>query len=140
MMRAVFFLSRLAFGAVFVYAGALKMADAQGFALTVFNYQILPSWMVYGAAMAVPAVEVVCGLAMWAGSLARGASVVLNAMMVAFLGSLGWAMARGLDIDCGCFGQAGHTGMREAFIRDVLILALGIVAMAGAFLNAREDG
>ena len=37
-------------------------------------------------------------------ALARGAAVVLNALMLAFMGAIAWAMARGLDVDCGCFG------------------------------------
>jgi len=138
-MRAVWFLSRLVFGAVFVYAGTMKMADAAGFAATVFNYQILPANMVYGAAMVLPALEVVCGVSLWVNSLARAASVVLNLLMAAFMGALGWAMARGLDVECGCFGAAGSSGAREALIRDAVILAVGLVAMWGAFATADDD-
>ncbi len=138
-MRAVWFLFRVVFGAVFVYAGAMKMADAAGFAATIFNYQILPAKMVYGAAMVIPAVEVACGLSLWVNSLARASAVVLNLMTVVFMGALGWAMARGLDVDCGCFGGGGSTNAKEALIRDAVILAVGLIAMWGAFATANDD-
>lgn len=138
-MNMVWMLSRLAFGALFVYAGAEKMADASAFALAVFNYQILPARLVYGAAMVLPAVEVVCGLALCANVLARGASVALNLLMAVFLGALGWALARGLDVSCGCFGGPGEAVTKETLLRDALILAVGLVAMWGAFAQARED-
>ncbi|WP_243359548.1 MauE/DoxX family redox-associated membrane protein [Fundidesulfovibrio terrae] len=136
-MRTVWMLSRLVFGAVFVYAGALKMGDAAGFAANIFNYQLLPAKMVYGAAIILPAVEVVCGLALMANTLARGASVVLSALMLTFIGAMGWAMARGLDVDCGCFGGTQAVG-RETLIRDAVILVVGLVAMWGAFAQTRR--
>jgi uncharacterized membrane protein YphA (DoxX/SURF4 family) len=138
-MRIVWMLCRIVFGAVFVYAGALKMADAAGFAANIFNYQILPARMVYGAAMVLPAVEVVCGLALMANCLARGASVILNALMVAFMGAMGWAVARGLDVDCGCFGGGAQSVGKETLIRDAVILAVGLVALWGAFAEAGKD-
>ena len=138
-MRAVFVLCRLALGVVFVYAGALKMADAQGFAQSVYNYQLLPASFVYGAAMLLPAVEVVCGLALCAGFAARGASIILNALMVCFMAALGVAAARGLNVDCGCFGQASQGTVSEALVRDAVILAVGLVATWGAFATDRDD-
>lgn len=138
-MRIVWMICRLVFGAVFVYAGALKMGDAAGFAANIFNYQLLPARMVYGAAIVLPAVEVVCGLALAANTLARGASVVLNALMLTFIGAMGWAMARGLDVDCGCFGGGAQSVGKETLIRDTVILAVGLVAMWGAFAQAGKD-
>jgi len=136
MMRAVFTLARLVFGAVFVYAGAEKVMDAQAFASVIFNYQVLPAKLVYGAALLLPALEVVCGLALCAGTLARGAAVVLNVLMAVFMGLMGWALARGLDVTCGCFGGAGQAVSRETLVRDGIILLVGLVALWGAF--ARE--
>lgn len=138
MMRILFMLARLAYGAVFVYAGASKMADASTFAGIIANYQILPAKLIFGAALLLPALEVVCGLALWVNSLARGAAVILNCLMAAFLVVMGWAWHKGLDVTCGCFGGAGQTISRETLLRDAAILALGLVAMWGAF-SVRKD-
>lgn len=138
-MNIVWFVCRLLFGAVFVYAGAQKMADPAAFASVIFNYQMLPAKFVYGAALIMPAVEVACGFALWVNSLARGASVILNVLMAAFMGAMGVAMARGLDVSCGCFGGAGAQVSKETMIRDAVILGIGLVAMWGAFAQAKKD-
>lgn len=131
-------LARIAYGALFVYAGAIKVADASGFAQAVFNYQILPGMLVNAVALLLPACEVVCGLALCLNVLARGAAVVLNSLLVVFLAALGLAVWRGIDVDCGCFGGA-HQGVDTFTIwRDVAFLALGLVAMWGVF--ARRKG
>lgn len=136
-MRWIWLLCRVAFGALFVFAGAQKMVDANAFAQAIFNYQILPARLVQGAALVLPAVEVVCGLALCANALARGAAVVLNALMAVFLAALGLAMARGLNVDCGCFGATGQTVTSETLIRDGVILAVGLIALWGAFAEKR---
>lgn len=139
-MSILWFLCRLVFGAVFVYAGAQKMADPAAFALVIFNYQMLPAKLVYGAALVLPPLEVACGFALWVNSLARGASVILNVLMAAFMGAMGLAMARGLDVSCGCFGGAGAQVSKETMIRDAVILVIGLVAMWGAFAQAKKGG
>ena len=136
-MRWIGLLCRVAFGALFVYAGAEKMVDADAFAQAIFNYQILPARLVQGAALVLPAVEVVCGLALCANVLVRGAAVVLSALMVVFLAALGLAMARGLNVDCGCFGGAGQAVTHETLLRDGVILAVGLIALWGAFAEKR---
>jgi uncharacterized membrane protein len=138
-MRWVWFLCRLVYGAMFIYAGAEKMADADTFAAVIFNYQILPAKAVYAAAMLMPAVEIVCGLALCANTLARGASVVLNLLMVGFIGAMGLAMARGLDVTCGCFGGSGQAVTSATLARDAAFLAVGLVAMWGAFSRSGKN-
>lgn len=138
-MRWVWFFCRLVYGAMFVYAGAEKMADADVFAAVIFNYQILPAKAVYATAMLMPAVEIVCGLALCANTLARGASVVLNLLMVGFIGAMRLAMARGLDVTCGCFGGSGQAVTKETLIREAAFLAVGLVAMWGAFARSGKD-
>jgi len=138
-MRYIWLLSRLLYGAMFVYAGAEKMADAEVFAAVIFNYQILPAKAVYAAAMLMPAVEVVCGLALCVNTLARGASVVLNLLMVGFIGAMGWAMVRGLDVTCGCFGGSGQAVTGATLARDAAFLAVGLLAMWGAFARSGRN-
>ncbi|GFK92495.1 hypothetical protein NNJEOMEG_00320 [Fundidesulfovibrio magnetotacticus] len=139
MMRALYFLARLAFGAVFVYAGAEKMADPATFADVIFNYRMLPGQLVYPVALFLPALEVVCGLALWTGCMARAAAGILNLLMAAFMLGLGQAMLRGLDVTCGCFGGAGQAVTGETLLRDAAILAVGLLAQWGAVVQARDD-
>ena len=65
--------------------------------------------------------------ALTAGILRAGGLLVLNASLLAFLAAILSAWARGLDIQCGCFGGgAGTSSHVELIARDVALLALGM--------------
>ncbi len=130
---------RVAYGLLFVYAGAEKIADPVTFAGVIHNYQIVPVKLVYAVALGLPALEVVCGLALCAGTLARGAVVVLNALMAVFIAVMGIALLRGLDVTCGCFGGAGDAVTKLSLQRDLGMLALGLAAMWGIFAQKRRE-
>jgi rhodanese-related sulfurtransferase/uncharacterized membrane protein YphA (DoxX/SURF4 family) len=124
---------RWAMAAVFVYAGALKIADPAGFARDIANYRILPEALVPLAALALPVLELAVGLCLAARLWHPGAAVALNAMLIAFLGALVAAMARGLDIQCGCFGSAVASGsMAGDLLRDLGFLCAGVLLLGDA--------
>jgi hypothetical protein len=58
----------------------------------------------------------------------RGSLAVLGGLVGLFLLVLGYAMALGLDVDCGCFGPEDPEGaafgsIRPAFVRDLWMAA-----------------
>jgi uncharacterized membrane protein YphA (DoxX/SURF4 family) len=93
---------RLFIGALFVYTGTTKLFDTAGFAQSIAAYGILPAVLLPCAAVGLPAVELVAGL----GTLfnRRWALLGVLAMMILFTSVLGYGVAAGLEIDCGCFG------------------------------------
>ena len=107
----VFLTLRLFFGALFLYAGSMKLADTAGFSQTISAYRILPDPLVPCAAMGLPAVEVVVGLGTMLNR--RWAMLGMLALMILFMGVLSYGVAIGLDIDCGCF-SAGAEPSRTA--------------------------
>ncbi|RME23192.1 MAG: DoxX family membrane protein [Deltaproteobacteria bacterium] len=98
--------ARLYLGGVFVYASVHKIGDPGGFALDVATYDILPLWAVNFAALALPWCEMVAGLCLIAGFRARAAALACAFMMVVFMAALASALARGLDMSCGCFASS----------------------------------
>jgi hypothetical protein len=51
----------------------------------------------------------------------RASAAVITALMVVFLAAIGWALAHGYDIRCGCFGtvdarKVGVTALAEDFV------------------------
>src|SRR5690242_10825222 len=98
---------RLALGGVFVYAGVLKIADPVAFAGSIAAYKIVPYFASYLAAAILPWVEVISGALLIAGVRVRSGALVIALLNVVFMLALGSAIARGLDIDCGCFRQGG---------------------------------
>ncbi len=93
-------------GAVFVYAGVLKLIDPVSFAFDISNYQILPWSLAVRLAFYLPWLEVLCGLALIFHRLFEGALVLTAGLMLVFIGATAITKARGIDVACGCFGSA----------------------------------
>lgn len=116
----------LLFGGVFVYAGALKAWDPAAFVMDVRSFELLRDPLAAWLAMGLPWLEIFAGLAVMSGLLRAGGLLILNVTLVGFLIAILSAWARGLDIQCGCFGGgAGTTDYVELLMRDVVLLALG---------------
>ena len=123
--------ARLLLGGVLVVAGALKVPDPAAAVRAVRAYQLLPEALVGPVAFGLPALEVVVGLALLAGVLVRASAVAAAVLMVVFLIGIGSAWARGLQIDCGCFGgggqvAAGQTAYPAEVARDTALLLVAL--------------
>jgi hypothetical protein len=126
-------LAALAAG-VFVAAGAMKAAAPADLALSIARLQLLPRGAVGAAAILLPWLEIVAGIAFLAVPSRRAAArVLLTGMLVGFSAALVAAMARGLST-CGCFGTEGGFLERPpvALVRNALLLAaLWLTGRAG---------
>jgi uncharacterized membrane protein YphA (DoxX/SURF4 family) len=125
--------ARLGLGAVFVVAGILKLPDPAAAVRAVRAYRLLPEALVSPVAFGLPMIEIVVGLALLAGVFVRTAALASAVLLVVFIVAVGSAWARGLQIDCGCFGHggqvaAGQTAYPTEVARDIglLIVALGL--------------
>lgn len=121
-------LFRLVLGAIFLYAGVVKSQDPAGFAQAIYNYRILPGWAINPLAILLPWVEMVMGAALVVGLWVPGASLLASGMLGLFALALCVNLARGLDIDCGCFSTAstGSGSTTWYFLRDILLMAMAI--------------
>lgn len=93
-------------GALFVYAGVVKVIGPVEFARDIDNYKMLPWQMNVGLALYLPWLEILCGLALIGRVFYRGSLFILTLLMALFVVITIVARARGLDITCGCFGHA----------------------------------
>ena len=123
--------ARWVLGGVFLVAGALKLPDPDAAVRAVRAYRLLPEPVVAAVAFGLPVLEIAVGLALVAGVFVRTAAVAAAALLVVFLGGVGSAWARGLQIDCGCFGgggevSAGETAYPAEVVRDIALLAVGL--------------
>ncbi len=111
-------------GAVFVYAGIVKVADPLRFASDINNYQIIPWSIGVRLAFYLPWLEILCGLALITRRLYSGALSILLGLMLIFIGATIVAKARGIDITCGCFGAASNNlGFVGHLVLDLALLA-----------------
>ncbi len=141
MNRTLILILRLLLGGLFVYAGIGKIWDPADFAGKIDNYRMLPYLLVTLTAVVLPWVEVICGLLLIFGRRLCGASLVLIVLNVVFIIAIGSAMARGLDIDCGCFsasGKASHVGVQR-LLEDVLFLAAAVIIFAHSLKTAKRS-
>ena len=125
---------------IFIYASIDKIVHPAAFARDVYNYQILPDALINMTALALPWLELFLGLCLLAGIWLPGAVLVVNALLVVFLAALLFNLARGLDVNCGCFstgsdGPAMSTGWY--LMRDVGFLALGAFLFYEVFSKRR---
>lgn len=126
-------LLRLALGAVFVYASIDKIANPAGFAVAIGHYQMLPYILIAVMAAVLPWLELACGIALIVNRWTPGASLLIILMNAVFIAAIASALARGLDISCGCFSTSG-AGSRVGLTR--LIEDIGFLA-AAAFIYWR---
>lgn len=108
-------------GALFVYAGAMKLAGPGDFAASVHSFRLVPEGWVAPVALAVPLIEVVSGIGVWIAPWRRVHLLSLFLLTLMFLGALVSAGARGLEADCGCFGAWSRSSLELAIARDVLL-------------------
>jgi len=124
---------RLALGGVFIYASLSKLADPAGFAVDVARYRVLPLALVNLAALVLPWMELLAGGLLIVGWLSRSSGLVLTVVSMVFLAAMASAMARGLDIECGCFSVAG--GGKVGWLHLGLDLGLVLVGLRCAALG-----
>jgi uncharacterized membrane protein YphA (DoxX/SURF4 family) len=99
--------ARLVVGCVWIFAGASKLFDPAQSVAAVRAYQLLPASLVQPVGQLLPVLEVVVGAMLVLGLLTRGAAVISSVLFVAFIIGIASVWARGLTIDCGCFGGGG---------------------------------
>ncbi|MDP6529338.1 MAG: MauE/DoxX family redox-associated membrane protein [Gemmatimonadota bacterium] len=123
---------RVLLGVLFLAAALPKIADPEGFAKAVDHYHLLPVPAARAVALVLPPVEAIVGVCLIAGFVDAGASLLVFALMVVFTGAVGSALARGLDISCGCFDTKGGTrvGARK-IVENLLLCAAAWTVLRG---------
>lgn len=115
---------RLFVAGVFLVAAWPKLLNPAGFAKNIHAYNLLPDAWVNALAIFLPWLELMAALALLLlPMLRRGALVALAGMTAVFIGAIASAMARGINIDCGCFSTTGQ-GMRTGWLHLLLDAAL----------------
>jgi uncharacterized membrane protein YphA (DoxX/SURF4 family) len=123
--------ARLVVGGVWIYAGAIKLPEPDQSIAAVRAYELLPGETAVTVGHLLPVLEVVVGGMLVLGVLVRGAAVVSALLFVAFIIGIASVWARGIEIDCGCFGGGGYDPDATSkypweIARDVGLLALSV--------------
>jgi uncharacterized membrane protein YphA (DoxX/SURF4 family) len=94
-------------------------------------YRLLPESLVAPIAFGLPMIEIAVGLALLVGAFVRAAAIAAAVLLVVYVAAVGSAWARGLQIDCGCFGgggqvAAGQTAYPTEILRDIGLLVVAL--------------
>ena len=120
-------------GLIFLYAGVAKWRAPQDFADSVASFWILPYSDINVLALSLPCFEVLTAVLLLTGWRQRAAALAVIVMTSVFAAAMLTALAKGLSVDCGCFG-GGTPSRLHTWIslgRDLLLLG------AAALLYAR---
>ena len=124
-------LARLILGVVLLVAGALKVPNLPKSAMAVRAYEMLPIPIANFLGYTLPWIEIGLGLLLIVGVTVKISGALGGLTMLAFIIAIAQAWARGLSIDCGCFGGGGtidpeDTKYLSEIIRDIGLMGLGI--------------
>jgi uncharacterized membrane protein YphA (DoxX/SURF4 family) len=100
------------------------VVDPAKFAQDVSHYRLLPHDLINLVAILLPWIEVTAGFLVVAGIRLRAAAQVIISLTIMFLIVIVSALARGLNIECGCFGTIGgkHVGLVNLAIDFTLLV------------------
>ena len=137
-LRAVALVLRIALGAVFVYAAWTKLRTPwELFAMSIDSYQLLPLKAVELVARTLPWFELAVGLLLVAGFWLRSAAAATALLLAVFFALMVRAYAKGMEINCGCFG-ANDIISWKTLLRDGSMLAAALALTALSFWQRRK--
>lgn len=120
---------RILLGVVFIYAAISKASDPEGFARAIANYKLLPIFLINILALILPWIELCAGILLVFGVLVKENSMILGGLLVVFVIAILISLARGLNIDCGCFGTVGGTKVGIQKILENIGLLLSAIIL-----------
>lgn len=124
--------ARLALAAIWLVSGLLKVGSPQQSVMAVQAYELpLPSGLEHLVGWGLPWFEIALGLLLLAGLLTRPTAIVSALLLVLFIAGIISAWARGLTIDCGCFGGGGQVAPDETSYLPDLVRDVGFALLAG---------
>ena len=123
-------------GGVFIYAGVLKFMNPPALLADIESYRLVTYRIAWLGAALLPALELVCGAALFSRVFRREAAMILGVLTVVFMIALASAWLRGLDISCGCFGASRAQAGYPLLIGRDLLLGAGLGAIV--FLETKR--
>lgn len=123
--------ARLLLAGVFLTAGVLKAADPRDSVTAVRAYQLLPASWATIVGWGLPFGEIALGLLLAVGLFTRPVAIVAAALLTSLIAAVVSVAARGLSIDCGCFGGGGAVPRGQTHYGVEIIRDIGLLLLAG---------
>ena len=120
-------------GLVFLASGLLKLLDPVGTGLIVSEYfKFFHLGFLQGTAkalgMVLSLVEAITGAALISGVFRKTTAVITSILIIFFTAVTVILWLANPDMDCGCFGEAVHLTHGQTLLKNLVLLALALVA------------
>ena len=122
--------ARVILGAVLFIAGYLKAGALDKSQMAVRAYELLPISIANFLGLVLPYVEITIGLLLIIGAFTRYMAIAGGFIMFIFIIAISQAWARGLTIDCGCFGGGGQVAANETKYLPEILRDFGLVLLS----------
>jgi uncharacterized membrane protein YphA (DoxX/SURF4 family) len=122
--------ARLVLGGTLIAAGYLKFDELDKSQMAVRAYELLPIPVANFMGIFLPFFEMAVGILLVLGAAVRLSALASALLMFAFMIGISQAWARGLSIDCGCFGGGGQVAPGEADYLTPLLRDTGLTLLA----------
>lgn len=127
--------SEVALAGMFLWAAFNKLRPPNGpqlFSDSIHAFKLgLPEILFRAATSVTPWIEVLSGLCLLLGIWSRAAATVLSSLLLLFIALLASVLARGLPVECGCFGKMSPFCPEKVstcnIYQNLVLLALGLL-------------
>jgi protein-disulfide isomerase/uncharacterized membrane protein YphA (DoxX/SURF4 family) len=123
-------LIRLALAAIWIWASVSKLSSPRTFVQTVRAYDVTWEWLSKAIGYGLPVIELIVGIMLALGIAVRLAAAISAVLFLIFLIGIIQAAARGIQLECGCFGGGGLTASGTSYTLDIL-RDIGLLILAG---------
>jgi len=131
---------RAVLGVVFLVAAIGKISDPLAFLSEIHNYDMLPDFLERILALWIPWMEMVSAVLLLFGSRVRANAGIISLLLIIFTMGVAIAWGRGLEINCGCFGDMAEQKVGLAkIIENTLLLAGSLFLFLWGDKNPSEN-
>ena len=128
--KIVVLCSRLILAAFFLTAAFGKFVDIERYSVqAVYFFVILPMFLARPFGLALPFIELLCGLGLVFGVLTRLSALGIGLLSLSFFIAKAIVLSQGRGANCGCFGAFGDTLASVTIFLDLPMMILAMVVM-----------
>jgi len=129
-VKIVVLCSRLILAVSFLTAAFGKMVDIERYSVqAVYFFVILPMFLARPFGLALPFIELLCGLGLLFGVLTRLSALGIGLLSLSFFIAKTVVFLHGRSVNCGCFGAFGDTLASVTIYLDIPMMVLAMFVM-----------
>ena len=114
-------------------AALAKLSDLERFRRTLLGYLWIPNGAAPFLSRFVPLAEAAVAVGVWIPAARSFASLLGLVLLTSFTVLLSVHLARGIDIDCGCFGSKGKQRVTPfSLVRNLALIAAALAVLSDA--------